>query len=235
MTEADWLACDDPRPMLELLHGKVSERKLRLFLRACCRECWGASTDKATQLALECVEHLAESGGVKTMEAIVELSHGRAILDCSSSDPLRSMAVATKRGWHKQAPLSSLDLVLIRVIESLGCSESGLLDSHRVAWLISVLDRVGLSLKRQADLLRDIVRGSFRPLLFRGDWRTLNDGAARQIAQVIYEQQAFEHLPILADALQDAGCDSDEILDHLQTAVPHTRGCWVLDTVLAIG
>jgi hypothetical protein len=53
------------------------------------------------------------------------------------------------------------------------------------------------------------------------------------LARGIYEEKAFDRMPILADALQDAGCDSDDILNHLRDAqATHTRGCWALDLVL---
>jgi len=47
-----------------------------------------------------------------------------------------------------------------------------------------------------------------------------------------YDQRAFDGLPILADALQDAGCDDAHILDHCRGLGPHVRGCWVVDSVL---
>ena len=37
-------------------------------------------------------------------------------------------------------------------------------------------------------------------------------------------------MPILADALQDAGCDNEDMLNHCRDVnQPHVRGCWVLD------
>ncbi len=53
------------------------------------------------------------------------------------------------------------------------------------------------------------------------------------LASGIYAERAFDRMPILADALQDAGCDSDDILNHLRDAnATHVRGCWALDLVL---
>jgi hypothetical protein len=52
------------------------------------------------------------------------------------------------------------------------------------------------------------------------------------LAAGIYEDRAFDRLPILADALQDAGCDSDTVLSHCRDGAVHARGCWVVDVVL---
>ncbi|HVL15106.1 MAG TPA: hypothetical protein VM529_21220, partial [Gemmata sp.] len=60
-------------------------------------------------------------------------------------------------------------------------------------------------------------------------WRTSTVVA---LAEGIYDDRAFDRLPILADALQDAGCDSADILNHCRDAGPHARGCWVVDLVL---
>jgi hypothetical protein len=49
----------------------------------------------------------------------------------------------------------------------------------------------------------------------------------------MYDSREFSAMPILADALQDAGCDSHDILDHCRGPGPHVRGCWVVDLVLA--
>lgn len=59
-----------------------------------------------------------------------------------------------------------------------------------------------------------------------------NGATVPKIAQAIYTDRAFDQLPILADALEDAGCDNAEILDHCRGPGPHVRGCWVVDLIL---
>ena len=48
----------------------------------------------------------------------------------------------------------------------------------------------------------------------------------------VYDERAFDRLPILADALEEAGCDDPEILKHCRGEGPHVRGCWALDLLL---
>jgi hypothetical protein len=49
----------------------------------------------------------------------------------------------------------------------------------------------------------------------------------------MYDSREFSAMPILADALQDAGCDNDEVLSHCRDPnADHVRGCWVVDLVL---
>ena len=70
----------------------------------------------------------------------------------------------------------------------------------------------------------------FRPVAFAPEWRT---DTAVTLARQMYESREFSAMPILADALQDAGCDSEAILAHCRdTALAHVRGCWVIDLVL---
>jgi hypothetical protein len=59
-----------------------------------------------------------------------------------------------------------------------------------------------------------------------------NDSTVCKIALAIYQERAFERLPILADALEDAGCDNLDILNHCRGEGPHVRGCWVVDLLL---
>jgi hypothetical protein len=80
------------------------------------------------------------------------------------------------------------------------------------------------------DIIRDIFANPFRPVGFDSAWRT---STAVAIAQGMYDSRDFSAMPILADALQDAGCDSDDILNHCRDASGiHFRGCWVVDLVL---
>jgi len=82
----------------------------------------------------------------------------------------------------------------------------------------------------QANLLRDIFGNPFRSVTLAPQWRTSTVVA---IAQQMYESRDFSAMPILADALQDAGCDNDDILTHCRDANGvHVRGCWVIDLIL---
>jgi hypothetical protein len=84
-------------------------------------------------------------------------------------------------------------------------------------------------LAANADLLRDIFGNPFRPVAFAPEWRT---DTAIALARTMYESREFSAMPILADALQDAGCDSDDVLSHCREPGDHVRGCWVVDLVL---
>jgi hypothetical protein len=67
------------------------------------------------------------------------------------------------------------------------------------------------------------------PTSLSSEWRT---DTAIALARTMYEAREFSAMPILADALQDAGCDNDDILNHCRGDGPHVRGCWVCDLVL---
>src|SRR5205085_12433942 len=82
---------------------------------------------------------------------------------------------------------------------------------------------------KQAALLRDIVGNPFRPVALDPAWRT---AAVVGLAEAIYAGRAFDRLPILADALEDAGCDNPDVLAHCRGPGPHVRGCWVVDLIL---
>ena len=64
------------------------------------------------------------------------------------------------------------------------------------------------------------------------DLLSWNSGKIFNLAQGIYDERAFEHLPILADALEEAGCTNADILNHCRQPGEHVRGCWVVDLLL---
>jgi hypothetical protein len=85
----------------------------------------------------------------------------------------------------------------------------------------------------QAGLLRDV----FGPLPFRAvaidaPWLAWKGGTVVQLATAIYEERRWEDIAVLGDALQDAGCDNDDILSHCQSKGPHARGCLLVDAIL---
>ncbi|MBM3981841.1 MAG: hypothetical protein FJ304_16510 [Planctomycetes bacterium] len=77
--------------------------------------------------------------------------------------------------------------------------------------------------------MRCIFGNPFRPVAFDPAWRT---DTAVALARQMYESREFSALPILADALQDAGCDNEDVLNHCREPGTHVRGCWVVDLVL---
>ncbi|MCE9568123.1 MAG: hypothetical protein K8U57_39475 [Planctomycetes bacterium] len=77
--------------------------------------------------------------------------------------------------------------------------------------------------------MRDIFGNPFRKVKFNKKWRSSTVVA---LAKEIYEAKAFDQLPILADALQDAGCENEDILTHCRGPGPHVRGCFVVDLLL---
>jgi hypothetical protein len=85
--------------------------------------------------------------------------------------------------------------------------------------------------RQVADIMRDIVGNPFRPVTFAPAWRT---STVLTLAQGIYADRAFDLMPILADALQDAGYEDSDLLGHCRGPGPHVRGCWVVDLVLGI-
>jgi hypothetical protein len=84
----------------------------------------------------------------------------------------------------------------------------------------------------QANLLRDLFDPLFRPVSFDPSWHDWSAGTIPKVAQAIYDDRAFDRMPILADALEDAGCTDANILAHCRSAALHTRGCWLVDTIL---
>ena len=89
--------------------------------------------------------------------------------------------------------------------------------------ILTVIPGTGIG---AADIARDVFGGS---ISFTPDWRT---DTVLMLARQMYEAREFSAMPILADALQDAGCDNDDILNHCRGDGPHVRGCWVCDLVL---
>jgi hypothetical protein len=239
MTEAEWLACDDPLPMLKFMEGQVSDRKLRFFVAACCRRLWGASDDDATRVALEVAEHLAETGVLPVRRAVVQVAAGQAVLNCNASEPLVELEAWSDDLFRKRFDPWQPNRILTSIIEQTACEKSGTWPRNWWKGLVASLDEAGLDPSLQARLFREVIRGPFRPLLVSAAWHPWDDGMVPGIAQAAYEKRDLPggeldpgRLAILSDALEDAGCTDTEILEHLRGPGPHVRGCWALDVIL---
>jgi hypothetical protein len=230
MTETEWLASTNPAPMLESLRGKVSARKLGLFVAACCRQLLSDLPIETKRLSLAVVEQIAEGNIMRMRNRIFQVPAGQAVIDCGASEPhTRTLvSLSSNEGPIRFDPAKPYPL-LSSVLERLVCYGPNTWQSQR---LVETFAQAGLSPTLQAHYLRDVVRGLFRPLLVRAAWKTHDGGVCVRIGQAIYQDATFGDLPILADALEDSGCDNAEILRHCREPGEHVRGCWVVDLLL---
>jgi hypothetical protein len=90
-----------------------------------------------------------------------------------------------------------------------------------------------------AQLLRDVIGNPFRPVVLSPTWLAWNDVTVVRLAQAAYDQRDLPagtldntRLAVLADALEEAGCTSEDVLGHLRGPGPHVRGCWPIDLCL---
>jgi hypothetical protein len=216
MTEAEWLTCTDPQKMMEFFRGKASDRKLRLFAVACCRRVWHLLVDKRSLKAVEVAERFADSAATEQeLEAVRQGAWEFAL-----------------HVVHEDERFFDLDADALNAADAPAWAAEWSLDPRRV--VVAAQRALGTTEgKAQADLIRCIVGNPCRIVTLNPSWVLWNDGTVAQIAQGIYEDRAFDRLPILADALEDAGCHEADILSHCRQAKEHVRGCWVVDLVRA--
>jgi hypothetical protein len=204
MTEAEWLACADPQPMLSFLRAITSDRKLRLFAVACVRCIYPRLPDKRTRRNVETVERYAD--GLASQKAL-RGAWGSARWAANLASRRSDNVTEGPKWCVAHLTNESLDHALL------------------ATW--------GLEKCQQCQLLRDIYGPlPCRPVFIHPSWLAWNDGTVKKIAQAIYDERAFDRMPILADALEDAGCDDADLLAHCRGAGPHVRGCWVVDLLL---
>ncbi len=235
MTEAEWLTCNDVVELFESLNRRNgSARKFRLLACACCRHIWHLMTFSSSRESVELAEQYADGlVDLATLDLICERVD-EAIrplirIDRSRSD-IWAALVANKATWtdprNNHGNAEGCGYVFTDLVTAVMCAEVPLADQDQEAeWRIG--DR---EYPVMAGLLRDIFGNPFRPVTFDPDWRT---STVVSLARQMYDSRDFSPMPILADALQDAGCDNDDILAHCRDAnATHVRGCWVVDLVL---
>ncbi len=235
MTEEEWLACEDSMSMLLILRDRASGRKVRLFAVACCRHVWEFLTYHQSRELVEFFELHVETGP--------KGKRGFPALRKGASDAFHAASGAK---WNSTGDRAKFNLDYAKEYAARSIKElNAVVDAEAVRRYAAEAARWGRQPVRpqgnplpgpesaeQAILLRDIFGNPFRPATFSSDWRTSTTIA---LASQMYESRDFSAMPILADALQDAGCADENILSHCREEGPHVRGCWVVDLVLGKG
>jgi hypothetical protein len=210
VTEVEWLSCDEPTKLTTFLRGKTTLRKRRLLGCGMCRvhHAWLLSLhpDKAADAAT--IERCADGEGSED-EYQQAMRHRYWAWDSSQPGGWAALSAEQQREVYEGQKA---------------------LDWLNRPWY-SAVNADGADAAPTAAMLREI----FHPFAHRRpDSACLawNDGLVPRLAQTIYAERAFEQLPILGDALEDAGYADAAVLAHLRSPGPHVRGCWALDLVL---
>ncbi|VTR96083.1 Uncharacterized protein OS=Sorangium cellulosum (strain So ce56) GN=sce5710 PE=4 SV=1 [Gemmata massiliana] len=212
MSEVEWLTSSYPPTMLRHLLGVFGDRKFRLFAVACCRRLEEQFLDADDRAALDVVERFADGRASASELAAVSIRASNQVV-----------AGAAVRAAPEAAVLVSVGSA------ALVAARDG--DPDHPQGLGDYIASEEGERQSQARLLREIVGNPFRTVVFDPGWRT---STAVALAAQMYESREFGAMSILADALQDAGCDSTNVLEHCRGPGPHVRGCWVVDMVLGV-
>ncbi len=241
MREAEWLGCIDPADLLDYCrgsspsrtrpwfawlgfrpdsarergNGRESERKLRLFACACCRWIWPRLTEARSRKAVETAERYADG-----LANEAELRRARAAAPCVT-------------GAERAAAWAAAPTADTAAEEVASASQSAEAGGRDTPWLAGRDVAARVEQRRlQCEWLRDIMGNPFQPTHLEPAWLQWKEGAIAKMARSIYEERRFSDLPSLADALAEAGCTDQAILDHCRQPGTHVRGCWVVDLCL---
>jgi cell wall assembly regulator SMI1 len=241
----EWDAQTDPLRMLSLVRGRTSPRQLRLFAASCARRVvpllhnydwpdpgWGSSVPPA----LEVVERFLAGRATRdevaaadfdafACEDFVAWTVAYALAACRNEGPIVQQAAESaskcaveacgQDAYRKNVEQHGVREVSFGSMRMTVPNRPGNEDAVRAAELAA-----------QAALLRDLFGNPFRPPSPDPRWLTR---AVVDLARAIAEEQRYDDLLVLADALEEAGCDDPALLAHCRKPREHVRGCWVLE------
>lgn len=210
MTEAQWRQCDDPRELLQTLRdvGASSTRKAFLCMYACLRHYWRWLEGKPIAAALENMEQYVDGSGPGPWypgEADNWGVVGMFVLYMAQDASQFYSGQLAARFENGVANTADADKLIATRADAM--------------WL-------------QCKIIRDLFRPFVYPVAMDAKWLSWNTATIPKLAQSIYDTRRFADLPILADALEEAGCTDEGILRHCRRPAEHVRGCWVLDLLL---
>jgi hypothetical protein len=243
LTEEQWNRCDYFRGLYDHLYKSppcISDRKLALYAVACCRSVMVGHPDELVLGAfLDAMERYLD-GEVplsKAAEAYQPVrERNRATF--SGDDLLRGAVALFREMTEDPRPLVVHRFGDAPVPNAMPRGLTTIFQVHLGARNAAEIQRLGHgSWRAQEARLLNLLRDVCGPLPFRDvpiepAWVSANDRAAERLVRTIYEEREWRLMPLLCDALEDAGCCDQDILTHGRSAGPHTRGCWLVDRLL---
>jgi hypothetical protein len=259
MTEADWLACTNPNELLRCAGFRSYERKSRLFAVACCRRAWDSLVDERSRTAVEVAERFADGGAsseeIQTAKQAAWDAHQEMHLAVGKHAASFERAAALTVQKHPfNAAIHAWMMSNSRIVhfatdpqttEFSTCvvtRRSGPLALLLGKWKVTLLKEpvsTGAGRPILCALVRCVFGNPFRRVAVNPAWLSWNDSTVRRLAQAIYDDRQLPYglfdrsrLAILTDALEEAGCDNADILNHCRQPGDHARGCWAVDLLL---
>lgn len=216
-SEVRWLSHRDVRSLIGGIDPQIYDRKLRLFACACCRRIWSHLGEAGKKLVVLSEMFADSNASLEEVRA--------AVRDCRSQRPASPVLASDAVDNAACAFEASYAGAAIRYARASECAASAVAQTSSNNSRMAVEHRETFF---QRTILLDILGNPFQPVSFVPEWRT---AAAVALAESMYQARDFAAMPILADALQDAGCENEDILSHCRGPEPHVRGCWVVDLV----
>jgi hypothetical protein len=215
-----WQKCDEPDELLLWLsedESRTSQRKNTLLGLACLRRVEDVLDDPRTSALLDVLERYAD--GAATREELSEARKAAAAADGERGGrgDAWGMAYRALNEFYLSVPFTTCQYAAAAYAERLCSPEK---PWHRINAEEGAF---------QCHLLRDVFGDPFRPGRIEPTWRTPDVLA---LAGAVYQEKAFDRLPILADALEEAGCTDARVRKHCRGEGVHVKGCWVVDLVL---
>jgi hypothetical protein len=231
LTQDEWRRFDDPTHQFMRLAGRVSARKLRLFAVACARRVVARlnPAPNSGSIAVATAERFADGDAdADELRRANEKALDDAERTADTQVPNPPAAEARASAWWACA--NCCDPVAATAADYAASSAAS--SSFHAASAGGRPAAPGRAAEKaaQADLLREIVNPFAVPVA--DAVLAWNGAAVLHMAYLTYRDQAFDNLPVLADALEDAGCADAALLAHLRGPGPHLRGCWALDLIL---
>lgn len=223
MTEAEWERGVNRVQMLDYLGDRLSVRKYQLLAVAYCHRQWDLFPPIPHRQAIKAAEQIADGGDIEGFRQVIAAAR-QAMTSRNTTKDMEHSSLAFAAYHATASELSPRDS-LLAVAGALSSVMSDRLHIYRREFD----PEPDPEEYQQISLLHDIAGNPFRPVSVNPEWLTSTVVA---IARQIYMKKGFTAMPILADALLDAGCEDPEVIDHCRSGGPHVRGCWVVDMVL---
>jgi hypothetical protein len=239
MTETEWLSCDQPQDLASFARSRLDARRFRWLAAD-----WGSR-----------IRQVFEPDDLLWFDAFAlwvagtgphptELCHRPEFFPMDRPRPETFWARACAVAIRQNDPLSAAAYAGVSASEDYPfMPQPDFAHAHRGrAAAKRAADKAREDAHREAkaehairvrqdfcDQFRDVAGSPFRHAVVRAEWRTSNVVA---LAQGIRMESAYDRMPMLADAIQAAGCEDDQLLDHCRGKGPHVRGCWVVELLL---